>query len=332
MKKHTFSSLLLLTLAALLGACSGGASGEQEATSGTPVRLILDYLPNAIHTPFYSASDQHFYADKGLDVSILAPTSTSDTLRLMASGQAEFGLAPLIDVLKARADGEPVVILAGVVQTPLACVITTEGSGITRPKDFEGRMIGTSGIPGDEIIIRSMMINDHADPEKAKFMNIGYNLVPNLAAGRIDAIIGFWTQEAILFAAAGGKPVLVRMEDYGFPKFPEIALFCREDLVKEKPEMVRSFLAATAQGMDWSYAHEDAAMAGLASHVEGMNGAELKPFFDALKPVFKGEAPVWGWMDVDGIATYGQWATGMGLLDLSTPVPDFVSNDYLPQN
>jgi len=323
----TLKTLFLCCLPLFMAGCGKSAAADDKG--GQPVRFILDYLPNAIHAAFYAALDQGFYSENGLAVSIMAPTSTTDTLRLMASGKAEFGLAPLIDVVKARADGEPVVIIAGVVRTPLASVITTKGSGITRPKDFEGRLIGTSGIPGDEIIIRSMMINDGADPNKARFINIGYNLIPNLAAGRIDGVIGFWSQEAIQFASYG-EPVVIRMEDYGFPVFPEIVLFCREEMVREHPETVRKFLEANARGMDWSLSHEDAALAGLASHVEGVDAAELTPFFDALRPVYVGDAPVYGFMNIEGIGTYAKWAGQMGLLNLGTPVSDFVTNEYLP--
>lgn len=320
-----------IALAALpLFVAGCGGKKDQTAENGEPVRLILDYLPNTLHVAFYSALDQGFYKDGDLDVSIMAPTSTTDTLRLMAVGKADFGLAPLIDIVKARADGEPVVILAGIVQTPLASIITTEDSGVTRPKDLEGRMFGTTGIPGDEIIVRSMMINDNGNPDTVKFINIGYNLVQNLAAGRIDAIIGFWSQEAILFRQSGGKPVVIRMKDYGFQDFPEIALFCREDYLKEHPDTVKAFLSATDKGMDWSLANEETALNGLAGHIEGTKAKDLTEFFDALRPVFKGDADAYGWMNIKGIETYSEWAVRMGLISDPGPVDAFITNEYLP--
>jgi ABC-type nitrate/sulfonate/bicarbonate transport system substrate-binding protein len=144
-------------------------------------------------------------------------------------------------------------------------------------------------------------------------------------------VIGFWSQEAILFAQQSkDKPVVIRLEDFGFPKFPEIVLFCREDLLKKNPEMVRKFLAATNEGMKYSFANKNAAMKGLAAHIEGMKAEELTPYFDALAPVFIGEHTVYGVMDIKGIQTYSDWATRMGLLNLKTPVASFVTNDYLP--
>ena len=322
--------ILLSCLPFFIAGC-GGHSEKTEEKPLTDVKVILDYLPNTLHVAYYAAMDQGYYKDAGLKVDIIAPTSTTDTLRLMAAGQADFGMAPLIDVVNARSTGEPVVILAGLVQTPLASVITTEKTGIKRPKDFEGRLIGTTGIAGDEIIIRSMMINDGADPSKARFMNIGYNQVQSLAAGQIDAVIGFWSQEAILYAQQGKeKPVVIRLEDFGFPKFPEIVLFCRQDFLKKNPELVRNFLAAVNKGMQYSFANEDASLKGLATHVEGMKPEELKVYFDALKPVFIGNNPAYGYMDVAGIQKYSDWAVKMDLLKITEPISGFVTNDYLP--
>ena len=70
-----------------------------------------------------------------------APTSSSDTLRLMAAGQAEFGLVSLLDFMSVRAKGEPLKIVMAVEQRPLAALIALKKSGIDRPRDL-GRTAG----------------------------------------------------------------------------------------------------------------------------------------------------------------------------------------------
>ena len=71
----------------LFAGCGGHAKSEESASAPKPtdVRLILDYLPNTIHVAFYSALDQGYYKRDNLNVDIVAPTSTTDTLRLMAA-------------------------------------------------------------------------------------------------------------------------------------------------------------------------------------------------------------------------------------------------------
>src|SRR5579863_3440683 len=106
---------LKVTLAAvlLLAGCRGKAR-EAPPGSSRQVRVILDYLPNAVHAGLYQAEAAGYFRDEGLQVRIDAPTSSSDTLRLMAAGQAEFGLVSLLDFLSVRAKGEPLKIVMAI--------------------------------------------------------------------------------------------------------------------------------------------------------------------------------------------------------------------------
>ena len=72
---------------------------------------------------FYQAEAAGYFQDEGLNVRIDAPTSSSDTLRLMAAGQAEFGLASLMDFMSVRAKGEHLEIIMAVDQRPLGALI-----------------------------------------------------------------------------------------------------------------------------------------------------------------------------------------------------------------
>ena len=123
---------LKLTLVAFLAlAGCGKKPGGASSGSTQQIRVILDYLPNAIHAGFYQAEAAGYFLDEGLNVKIDAPTSSSDTLRLMAAGQAEFGLVSLLDFMSVRAKGEPLKIVMAVEQRP--------SRGNNRPEEIRNR-------------------------------------------------------------------------------------------------------------------------------------------------------------------------------------------------
>ena len=124
----------LVVVAAVL--MLAGCGGEPAGSSSRQLRVILDYLPNAIHVGFYQAEAAGYFRQQGLRVRIDAPTSSSDTLRLMAAGQAEFGIVSLLDFMSVRAAGEPLKIIMAVEQRPLAALIALKKSGIKRPSDL----------------------------------------------------------------------------------------------------------------------------------------------------------------------------------------------------
>jgi ribose 5-phosphate isomerase B len=86
-----------LTLAACGGSDStnsGGAATEGSAKlkNMTKATLILDFLPNAVHAGIYRAAAAGYYADNNIDLKIIQPTSTADTLKLIDAGKADFGI------------------------------------------------------------------------------------------------------------------------------------------------------------------------------------------------------------------------------------------------
>ena len=147
----------------VLTGCRGKAR-ENAPGSSRQVRVILDYLPNAVHVGLYQAEAAGYFRDEGLNVRIDAPTSSSDTLRLMAAGQAEFGLVSLLDFMSVRAKGEPLKIVMAVEQRPLAALIALKKSGIERPSDLEGRLVGTTGVVSDDAGVKWMVKHDGGDP------------------------------------------------------------------------------------------------------------------------------------------------------------------------
>ena len=75
------------------------------------------------------------------------PTSTSDTLRLLATDRADIGIVSLLDFLTSYQQNQPITAFMALVQRPLGSLLTLEKSGITSPKDLEGKTVGVTGVP-----------------------------------------------------------------------------------------------------------------------------------------------------------------------------------------
>jgi putative hydroxymethylpyrimidine transport system substrate-binding protein len=68
-------------------ACTG-----QQLDEPTTATLILDFLPNPVHIAIYQGLAAGTYQANNIDLQIQTPTSTSDTLRLLATDRADFGI------------------------------------------------------------------------------------------------------------------------------------------------------------------------------------------------------------------------------------------------
>ena len=100
------SSLLALVLAACQ-ARPDRAAPRRPARRCAPVTLLLGFRPDVQFAPFYVAQQEGYYADAGLEVTI-EHEQAPDVQRLVADGEAEFGVADATDVMIARTSGIPI--------------------------------------------------------------------------------------------------------------------------------------------------------------------------------------------------------------------------------
>jgi putative hydroxymethylpyrimidine transport system substrate-binding protein len=325
----TWARKLALLAAALILAGCGGKAGDSAPAVVEPVRVILDYLPNAVHAGLYQAEAAGYFQGEGLSVRIDAPTSSSDTLRLMAAGQANFGLVSLLDFISVRAKGEPLKIVMAIEQRPLAALIALKKSHIERPRDLAGRLVGTTGVISDDAGVKWMVQRDGGDPSSVRLINIGFNTAQQIIAGNVDAAFGFWSQEGVQVAAREPATVM-RLNDYGAPPYPELIVFAREDFLAKHPELTRKFLRAAARGYDDAIAKPDVACAAMAGRVEGETAASLKPYLEAVTPVFRADAPAFGQINISVLRDYLAWIKQIGVLDAREDPAKFATNEYLP--
>jgi putative hydroxymethylpyrimidine transport system substrate-binding protein len=104
---------MVLALAMLLVGCGSAEPSATDGGSGlsahaantegalakpTKVTLILDFVPNAVHAGIYRALAAGYYRRENVDLQVIEPTSTQETLKLIDAGKAQFGLADGSDV------------------------------------------------------------------------------------------------------------------------------------------------------------------------------------------------------------------------------------------
>ena len=94
--------MVLAVQAATLAAC--GSSGG--ATRAQPVTLVLDFTPNPVHAGIYAALARHFDRATGVALRVVAPSSSTDPIKLLKSGRASFAILDIHDLAIARQRGQ----------------------------------------------------------------------------------------------------------------------------------------------------------------------------------------------------------------------------------
>jgi putative hydroxymethylpyrimidine transport system substrate-binding protein len=300
---------LLATVLALAGlAGCGGEGAEPGAPKGAT--LVLDFVPNAVHSGIYSALARGYYRDEGVDLMVQPPGESTDAPKLLGAGRVEFAILDIHDLGIARERGIDLVGVAPIAQRPLAAVIARGDSEVRQPRDLEGHKVGVTGLPSDEAVVDSEVEADGGDPGKVERVTIGFTAVPSLASGKVDAATGFWNAEGVALRRQGVPVRVFKVNRFGAPPYPELVLTTARKLLKSDPELVDAVVTATRRGYASTEEDPESALDDLlAANRElerGDQAAQLRVLLPILTP-----------QPFDGIVLHewANWDLEHGLLD-----------------
>ncbi len=308
------------------GAAGGGGSTE-------PLRLMLDYFPNADHAGIYAAKATGAYEKAGLDVKITPPPDPSAPLKLLLAGRTDIAISYAPELLLARNQGAELVAVGALVQRPLTSLMAVGKAGIRTPQDLRGKRVGTAGIPYQSAYLKTILEKAGVDAGSVKETNVGFNLVPAMLSGKVDATLGaFWNYEGTDLARRGRKPVIQRMEKLGVPTYPELVFVARRrDLDQEFGSRLRRFMQATARGHATLKADPAAGLEGLLDADKGLDRGLQEAVVKATLPVFfpaGGERP-FGYQDAAEWQRYADWMLDQGLIKRRQTAEQVVTNEFL---
>jgi putative hydroxymethylpyrimidine transport system substrate-binding protein len=254
-----------LALALLMAACgsaeqsatsAGSSSGAQTAIAGkalakpTKVTLILDFVPNAVHAGIYRALAAGYYRRENIDLQVVQPTSTQETLKLIDAGKAQFGLADGSDVAGLIDEGGDAQAVMALVQRPLGGLIALASEHLRSPADLAGRTVGITGVPSDLAVLDTEMRHAGVSPSRVHVVTVGFNGSQALLAGRIAAFTGFIPDEGVTLQASGHAITAFALDENGGPEYPGLVAFTTRRLIAANPALVRDFVAATVAGYE----------------------------------------------------------------------------------
>jgi putative hydroxymethylpyrimidine transport system substrate-binding protein len=291
---------------------------------------MLDWLPNAAHSGLYVAMARGYMKANGIDVKVEVPSDTSDPAKLVGAGSVTFADADIGDVVTARSVGVGITAVMALVQHPLEAILSLKSSHITRPSQLQGHTIGISGDPADYAILDSMVLADHGNPKKVKTVTLSTNTLAALIAGRVDAIIGFWSDEGVTLALQGHKANVMRVDKYGVPYSNELSIIASSSTLKHKPGLVKRFVAAWVKGQQYAIAHPAQAIHYLAAQAGGIDTKTNLKQLKTLIPVMRDKHGRVGTLQPAMWQKYVNWLAKNKLLSHSFNISPAVTNKYLP--
>jgi NitT/TauT family transport system substrate-binding protein len=253
--KFEVSWMSRLKIVATLSVAALTLAASALAAPLTKVTFVTDWKAQAEHGGYYQALAKGFYKARGLEVTIRSGGPAVNPPQLIAAGVVDFVMASNsfqpFDLAAAGADAQAV---AAIFQKDPQVLIAHPRKDIKSIADMKGKPI---------------MVSDATAATWWKWAEVKFGFQPsqirkytfNLAPFLVNKQAiqqGYLSSEPFLIAKEGKfKPQVYMLSDYGFPGYSNL-IVARGIHVRERPEIVRAFVAASLEG--WrSYLHDDPA-------------------------------------------------------------------------
>jgi putative hydroxymethylpyrimidine transport system substrate-binding protein len=322
--------MLLCALAALVCGCgSEHHPATPHRAAPRPATLVLDFTPNAVHTGIYMALQRGYDRAAGVRLHVIAPSASTDAIRLLETGRVDFAILDIHDLALARARHQDVAGILPIVERPLAAVIAQPR--VRTPRQLAGQTVGVTGAPSDTAVLDSILTGSGAAPGAVKAITIGFNAVGDLLAGRVAAATAFWNDEGVTLARRRPGFHVFRVDDYGAPSYPELVLCASASELRRAPALARDTVDALVHGYDATLADPAAGARALESQVSGLDGSLVSAELRGLLPAFRGPGGRFGVLDPARLRTWARWERRFGIVKQAPDVATTFDRRFAPR-
>ena len=318
------------SIAVWIAACTL-ATASSSALAADQVSLRLSWLMNVQSAGYIMAKEKGFYQDAGLDVDIEPGGPNVNSTALVASGANTFGTNDSSQVIFGKSEGMDLVIVAACFQKYPGGVLSLAKTGIHEPKDLIGKTLAYNE-GGPWVFTQAMLAKAGVDIAQVKAVVATGNEV--LMNGNVDAKTAFIVNEPISVELAGMKPAVLSPADFGLKAYAE-AVFTNKDYLAAHPDAVRRFIAATAKGWDYAFAHSDETVATVVKLGDQLDAQQQRLQLTAQKAfIVTPETERLGTCSFNGetISETQDVLLKYGGLKAPVQIDEIYSTDFLPKH
>ncbi|MBI1244867.1 MAG: hypothetical protein GC202_07665 [Alphaproteobacteria bacterium] len=214
-RRHILAGAGALGMAAL-------ASPALHAQTRLPIKITLNAPRDGSNAAFFYAAAKGYFAAAGVEPTLDPSRGAGDSIQRVASETYDFGFSDftvLVQFAARNPDVCPYAIAALYTRSPIS-IISLAKSGITKPKDLEGKSLGAPPTDAGFLLLPAFAQSTGLDTKKIKIEAIDLTLrEAALAQGRVDAVTGFDSTTLFNLTRVG-----IKREDVKFLYFSDYGL------------------------------------------------------------------------------------------------------------
>jgi NitT/TauT family transport system substrate-binding protein len=232
------------------------------ANARDKVIFSLNWIPYGLHYGVFAADAQGYFRQADLDVEIQRGYGSGDTVKRVATGAADIGMADMASVIVGRGNGLAVKQVAVILDRSGDAIYFLRGAGISSPGDLAGRSLGATAGETSLLLLPAFASGAAFDHKAIRIVNITPPAkIPSLMSKTIDSMITFTTEEPAVYSAAIKANMQIGrflFRDYGVDYY-SIGLIVGDETLEKRASLVKRVVDAVIRGYAWAAQNPDAA-------------------------------------------------------------------------
>ena len=222
------------------------------STTLQPLTLQLQWKDQFEFAGFYTAKEKGFYEDVGLDVTFKPFNPSLDIINEVLDGHADYGIV-YSSLISRYLKGAPLVFIANFFKYSPLLLVSQEP--YTLPSDLKGKKVmGISNEIKSETI---MLMFKKFNMTQKDFSTVSPNFnIQDFIDNKIDAMTVYATNEIYELVKSKIKFNVINPSAYGIPSY-DLNLFTTQNELKQHPQRVADFRAASIKGWEYALSHQD---------------------------------------------------------------------------
>lgn len=283
MKKNLIIGLIVILV--IIGALTVFLANTNKQNGLDDVTIRLKWLHQSQFAGYYSAEQEGFYKEEGINVKLVPGGAETPSIQIVAGGSEQFGVSGMSQLIEARAQGIPVVALATTYRkNPLIWFGIDEN--IRTPQDLVGKKVGLTVGSNSDLLFKAMLKKTDVDINNITIVPVKYNL-SLLLEKKVDVYEGYLTDQPITAELAGYKTYIINPSDYGINFYGD-TLFTTEKVIQENPDLVKRVTRATLKGWQFAYDHPEKAVDYVLMYSDQLDREQemrgMKASLELIKP------------------------------------------------
>ncbi|HSW97831.1 MAG TPA: ABC transporter substrate-binding protein, partial [Candidatus Saccharimonadales bacterium] len=227
-----------------------------------PITVRLGWLGSEQFAGMYVAKEKGYYKEAGLQVDLQEYKNGTNNIDQVVNGSVDFSITAPIEIITAINSGKRIKAVSSIYQISPLSFMSLETANITSPVSLKGKILGVKGgTPQTKLKYLALLQTAHLTEKDVTFKNLDYNETEaqDLLNKKADIVDVYRTNQPFELLQKNIPYNLLLPEDYGIKGYGD-TIITTQQMINQKPEIIRSFVQATSKGWEYAITHPDEAL------------------------------------------------------------------------